>query len=148
MQESHAGKGRAARSRIQMVFAFAGSGAGVVLAFTALRMETGVLSTILAGVGLVVSIASMQASLRWWKEADEAVKEAHKTGWYWGGSGGLAVAGGLFGLLFALEPEISLRQFALFPGDAGLIATGLLIPIVLAFVGYTIAWAAWWLRNR
>ncbi len=148
MEKTTTGKGRAARSRGQLFLAFVGAGAGLVLAFTSLRMETGVISTILAVVGLVMSIASMQASLRWWKEADEAVKEAHKTGWYWGGSGGLAVAGGLLGLLFALEPDVSLRQFALLPGDAGLMVTGLLIPIVFALVGYTIAWAAWWLRNR
>lgn len=148
MQESLKGKGRAARSRTQLLLAVVGSTAGVVLAFSALRMETGVVSAVMAVVGLVLSVSSMQASLRWWKEADEAVKEAHKTGWYWGGSGGLAVAGGLLGLLFALEPDVSLRQFALFPGDAGLIATGMLIAGGLAFVGYVIAWAAWWLRNR
>ena len=148
MEKTTTGKGRAARSRGQLFLAFGGATAGLVLAFTSLSLETSVFTLIMAVVGLVLSIGSMQASLRWWKEADEAVKEAHKTGWYWGGSGGLAVAGGLLGLLFALEPDVSLRQFALFPGDAGLLATGLLIPVVLAFVGYTIAWAAWWLRNR
>ena len=148
METTTTGKGRAARSRGLLFMAFAGAAAGLVLAFTSLRMETSVITTIMAVVGFVISVASMQASLRWWKEADEAVKEAHKTGWYWGGSGGLAVAGGLLGLLFAIEPDVSLRQFALFPGDAGLMATGLLIPVVLALVGYTIAWAAWWLRNR
>ncbi|WGM39151.1 hypothetical protein [Caulobacter sp. NIBR1757] len=148
MDKTTTGQGRAARSRNQLFLAFAGAAAGLVLAFASLRMETSVITAIMAVVGFVVSVASMQASLRWWKEADEAVKEAHKTGWYWGGSGGLAVAGGLLGLLFAIEPDFSLRQFALFPGDAGLMATGLLIPVVLAFVGYTIAWAAWWLRNR
>lgn len=148
MQKSSPGEGRAQRSRKQLMLAFIGAGAGMVLAFASLSMETSVVSTIMAVVGFAVSVASIHASQRWWKEADEAVKEAHKTGWYWGGSGGLAVSGGLLGLMFAIEPDFSLRQFALFPGDAGLMATGLVIPIVLAFVGYTIAWAAWWLRNR
>ncbi len=148
MEKTTTGKGRAARSRGLLFLAFGGAAAGLVLAFTALSLETSVITTIMAVVGFVVSVGSIQASLRWWKEADEAVREAHKTGWYWGGSGGLAVAGGLLGLLFAIEPDFSLRQFALFPGDAGLMATGLLIPIVFALVGYTIAWAAWWLRNR
>lgn len=148
MPKSSPGEGRAQRSRKQLMLAFMGAAAGLVLAFASLSMETSVVTTIMAIVGFAVSMGSIHASQRWWKEADEAVKEAHKTGWYWGGSGGLAVAGGLLGLLFALEPDFSLRQFALFPGDAGLMATGLLIPIVFAFVGYTIAWAAWWLRNR
>lgn len=148
MEKTSTAKGRAARGRTQLFLAFAGAAAGLVLAFVSLRMETSVVSTVLAVIGFVVSVGSMQASMRWWKEADEAVKEAHKTGWYWGGSSGLAVGGGLLGLLFAIEPDFSLRQFALFPGDAGLMATGVLIPIVLALTGYTIAWAAWWLRNR
>lgn len=142
------GKARADRNRLLLMLAFIGAATGMAIALTALRMETGLLSVAISVVGFVISVGSLQASLRWWKEADEAVKEAHKSGWYWGGTGGLAVASGLLGLLFAVDADFSLRQFALFPGDAGLMATGLVIAIALAFTGYTIAWAAWWLRNR
>lgn len=148
MQKSSPGQGRAQRSRKQLMLAFIGAAAGITVAVISLRMESSPLTLAIAVIGAVLSIVSMQASLRWWKEADEAVKEAHKTGWYWGGSGGLAVAGGLLGGLLAMEPSTSLRQFALFPGDAGLIATGLTVAISFAFVGYAIAWAIWWLRNR
>lgn len=141
-------KGHAARSRTLLFVAFVGAAAGFTIAITSMRMQTGVISTILAFVGFMISVVSLQASTRWWKQADEAVKEAHKSGWYWGGSTGIAIAGGLIGVMMALEPTTSLRAYALFPGDAGLLATGMLIPIVMAFVGYTIAWAAWWLRNR
>lgn len=148
MDKAPTAKGRAARSRGQLFIGFVGAIGGMTLAIVSMRMEMSVLKLVLSVVGFVVSIASLQASQRWWKQADEAVKEAHKSGWYWGGSSGLAVAGGLMALLFIVEPTVSLDRFALFPGDAGLLATGLLTAIVMAFTGYTIAWAAWWLRNR
>lgn len=148
MQKSTGLKGRVARGRLQMLIAFGGAAGGMALALASMKMETSIITLIMAVAGFMISTASLQASYRWWKEADEAVKEAHKSGWYWGGSMGLAIAGGIAAVLFSLEPDVSLRQFAMFPGDAGLMATGMVVTIVLAFVGYTIAWAAWWLRNR
>lgn len=131
-----------------MAVALIGSVAGIAVALASLRMEDTLLSLPVALAGVIFSIASLTASRRWWKEADEAVKEAHKTGFYWGATGGLSVAAGLMAALFAVEPDVSLRQFALFPGDAGLLATGLATALVLAFIGYLVGWAGWWLRNR
>lgn len=148
MRKSHLLKDRVGRSRYQLLVAIGGAISGVNIAILSLRMETSPLTLGLAVVGFVLSIVALQASLRWWKEADEAVKEAHKSGWYWGGSAGLSAAGGLMGALFAIPPEVSLRRFALLPGDAGLVATGLLTALGLAFLGYWVAWAIWWLRNR
>ncbi|MDO9335129.1 MAG: hypothetical protein Q7T61_01890 [Caulobacter sp.] len=145
MQKSSPIKGSACRSRYQLLLAIFGAIGGAAIALVSLRMQTSPLTLGMAVLGFVLSIASLQASMRWWKDADEAVREAHKSGWYWGGSAGLSAAGGLTGLLFAIPPDVSLRRFALLPGDAGLIATGLLTAVVLAFVGYWIAWAAWWL---
>jgi hypothetical protein len=141
-------QGRVRRSRWLLVVAFVGSIAGVVIAFVSLRLDSTLISLPLAFTGAALSVISLTASRRWWGEADEAVKEAHKTGFYWGATGGLSVAGGLTAALFAIEPDMSLRHLALFPGDAGLLATGLALAIGLAFLGYLVGWAVWWLRNR
>ena len=139
---------RTRRSRWLLLIALVGSLGGITIALTSLRLDSVLVSLPLAIAGAALSIVSLNASMRWWREADEAVKEAHKTGFYWGATGGMSVAGGLMAALFAVEPQVSLRAFALFPGDAGLMATGLAVALVLAFVGYLVGWAGWWLRNR
>ncbi|MBX3481708.1 MAG: hypothetical protein KF842_15055 [Caulobacter sp.] len=149
MSQSMEGQVRVRRSRLLLLTAFVGAGAGVAVAVVALRMSHGLAGFLVAMAALALSAVSLHASMRWWGHADEAVREAHKTGWYWGGSIGLGVAAGLLGLLFSLDPSVSLRQFALLPGDAGLIATGIALAIGLAFAGYLICWAGWWLfRGR
>ncbi|HYE44277.1 MAG TPA: hypothetical protein VEA44_00745 [Caulobacter sp.] len=140
---------RTRRGRILMAVAVVGSIGGMIVALVSLRMDLGLIGLPIAAASVCLSLVSLHASRRWWAEADEAVKEAHKTGWYWGGSTGLAVAGGIMALMFAIEPSVSLRQLALFPGDAGLVATGLLTAIVLTFAGYVVGWATWWMvRGR
>ena len=138
---------RQRRNRILLAIAFLGAIAGVVVAFISLRMENSLIGLPIALAGFGLSMISLQATRRWWGEVDEAVRETHKTGWYWGGSTGLGVAGGLAALLYSLEPTVSLRQFALFRGDAGLMATGILLATLFAFVGYGVCWAGWWLKH-
>jgi hypothetical protein len=98
----------------------------------------------LAGIGL-----GMWISWRWWVSVDEAVREAHKTGWFWGGSIGMGVALALAaGLQFA-DHAVPLAQFAILPGDSGLLLTGMAIVVILQLVGYVLVWAGWWLvRGR
>lgn len=123
------------------------AGGGIVGAATALdaRPSGLVISLILAAsLGF-----ALWASWAWWKSVDEAVREAHKTGWYWGGSAGLIVAVGLMTLLHFVDPDRSLDQFALIPGDAGLIITGIIVTIAAQMIGYLLVWAGWWLvRGR
>jgi hypothetical protein len=138
---------RQRRNRILLAIALIGAAAGVVVAFISLRIENSLLGLPVALGALGLSMLSLHATGRWWGGVDEAVREAHKAGWYWGGSVGLGVAGGIAALLFTVEPTVSLRQFAVFPGDAGLIATGILLAAVLAFIGYGICWAGWWLKR-
>ena len=143
------GKGRAERSRYLLLLGMVGAFAGIALGLTAIRMNSGLPGLAVSVVAFGLSMVSLLASQRWWREADEAVKEAHKTGWYWGSTGGLALSGGMLAFLFAVDPDISLRSIALLPGDAGLVATGVAAVMVLAFLGYLVGWAAWWLiRGR
>jgi hypothetical protein len=104
---------------------------------------------VVAGVAMAGLCLGMWLSWRWWRTVDEAVREAHKTGWFWGGSGGMAVAAVFFAALQFVGPEVQLDRFALIPGDAGLILTGIVLTMVLQIVGYGLVWAGWWLvRGR
>ncbi len=95
------------------------------------------------GVGVLVG---MLISIRWWRDADEAVREAHKWAWYWGGSAGIAVVV----MLFVLSgwDLITLKIPPYGDGPDGAILSGSALTLGLMLAGYLIAWAAWWLRHR
>lgn len=82
----------------------------------------------------------------WWRSADEAVREAHKWAWYWGGSTGMASVMGLFALSTWGVIDVTLPPLGSGPDD--LIMTGVALTVGAQGVGYAIAWAAWWLRHR
>lgn len=100
----------------------------------------------IALMGLTLTFV-LGITLVWWRGADEAVREAHKWAWYWGGTVGIAVGMVVFGLLswrgvaFTLPP---LTQ----DGPAGYVMTGMALILGLELVGYLVAWAIWWLRHR
>jgi hypothetical protein len=95
------------------------------------------------GVGVLVG---MLISIRWWRDADEAVREAHKWAWYWGGSAGIAVVVVLFVLSGWDLITLNIPPYGDGPDGAILSGSALTLGIMLA--GYLIAWAAWWLRHR
>lgn len=118
---------------------------GIVGAATALDARpSGLVIALILGGALGFAL---WASLAWWQSADEAVREAHKTGWYWGGSAGLVLAIGLMALLHFVDPEQSLDRFAFIPGDAGLLITGIIVTIAAQMIGYLLVWAGWWLMR-
>jgi hypothetical protein len=104
----------------------------------------------LAGLAaVVVGGLTMLWSRRWWVRVDEAVREAHKTAWYWGGSVGMVPVMGLAATLLFDRSGVSLERFAAVPGDGGLILTGIAVTLLLQLVGYGLFWAGWWLsRSR
>jgi len=109
-----------------------------------------VLPAWLAGLAAVaVGGLTMLWSRGWWSRVDEAVREAHKTAWYWGGSLGMVPVMGLAaGLLFD-RSGVSLDRFAVAPGDGGLILTGIVVTLLLQLTGYGLFWAGWWFsRSR
>ena len=42
---------------------------------------------------LILGVLILWLSARWWVGVDEAVREAHKFSWFWGGSAGMIVVG-------------------------------------------------------
>ncbi|MDP2116625.1 MAG: hypothetical protein Q8J71_04445 [Brevundimonas sp.] len=105
-------------------------------------------------IGLALTAALMSAAMAiafaaciwWWRGIDEAAREAHKWAWWWGGSGGMAV-GAVLLLTLSLDNDGSTSV------DVGLsapdlVATGMLTILLFQLAGYSVAWAAWWLKHR
>lgn len=94
----------------------------------------------------VAIVAVVWVCVAWWRSADEAVREAHKWAWYWGGSTGMAFVMLLFALSSWEVIDVTLPPLGDSPND--LIMTGVALTVGAQGVGYLVAWAAWWLRHR
>lgn len=102
-------------------------------------------SSVQIGVGFaVLAVAGVVASVIYWRNIDEAAREAHKFAWFWGGS----------------SPFLLVLPLPLLVGDARLVALmgqrspaewaaiGIAALITAQLIGYGLVWAAWWLRQR
>ena len=94
---------------------------------------------------LVAMAVATALCIWWWRGIDEAAREAHKWAWWWGGTGGMAV-GAIVVLSLQLGEDVPITATNLSAGD--LIAGGMMAILLFQVVGYSIAWAAWWLRHR
>lgn len=93
----------------------------------------------------VAMAAGMGLCIWWWRGIDEAAREAHKVAWWWGGTGGMAVGGViLLSLSLPEEGEVLLQGLS----RQDIFATGMGAIVGCQILGYTIAWAVWWLRHR
>ncbi len=125
---------------VALVLGFASGGGYAVLEHFGLQPGplTGVLM-MMAVFGLIIA-----GTVWWWIKADEAVREAHKWAWYWGGSIGMTVGiailvlNGTYGGLL-LPADVS-QETAMTAGAALVLAPML--------IGYGVAWFAWWISKR
>ena len=85
-------------------------------------------------------------SIWWWRGIDEAAREAHKWAWWWGGSGGMALGAVVLITLTARDGVLPAASLGLSAAD--LIVGGMMTILLFQLAGYTIAWAAWWLKRR
>ncbi|WP_374514803.1 hypothetical protein [Brevundimonas sp.] len=102
------------------------------------------------GVAVVSMSGAMAITIGWMRAIDEAAREAHKSAWFWGGCGGMAVGGVL--VILASTPHAAALQLPSWFGErtdpAAYMATGAAILALLMVAGYTLAWAWWWWRRR
>jgi hypothetical protein len=101
------------------------------------------LMTVVLGVGVALVMA---ICVIWWRNADEAVREAHKWAWYWGGSAGIGLVMTLFALSSWGVIELNVPPYD--DGPNGLLLSGIAVTLGAQLAGYLVAWAAWWLRHR
>lgn len=107
-------------------------------------------------IGVVVLAAGLAAFLAlhtyyWWRDLDEAAREAHKWAWWWGGNIGFIVWAA--GFLIAALTSGNLAGATLLPApiphtDATLIAAGFIAAFAAQAVGYAIAWCSWWIARQ
>jgi hypothetical protein len=103
----------------------------------------------IAMVGIFAAmVLAMAVSIVWWRIADEAVREAHKWAWYWGGSCGLMVVMAIYFLSVLTGGEFgeSLMSYMGEPGSV--FEFGIMTGVIPPVFGYVIAWGIWWLRHR
>lgn len=99
---------------------------------------------------VLIMAGSLWVGAAWMRSIDEAAREAHKSAWYWGGTGGMAVGG--VAVILATLPQAADLAFPSWLPDridpAAYAATGAMAMLFTMLVGYTIVWAWWWLARR
>ncbi|ATC32454.1 hypothetical protein CA606_08890 [Caulobacter vibrioides] len=91
----------------------------------------------LAPVMLVISVI-------YWRNIDEAAREAHKFAWFWGGSGAILIAAPLA----MLVGDARLTALAGPHSPSEWFAIGVFSLLVFQLAAYGLVWAIWWLRQR
>lgn len=99
---------------------------------------------LIGAITIVLAVLGSIASVAYWRNIDEAAREAHKFAWMWGGSTAMILAlpsPFLIGdaSLIALMGQRSPTEW---------VAVGIVVLIIAQLIGYGLAWAGWWLRQR
>ncbi|MDC7676052.1 hypothetical protein [Asticcacaulis machinosus] len=103
---------------------------------------------LLWGMIALLIVLAMAVSILWWRASDEAVREAHKWAWFWGGSCGLMVVMPVYFLSVATGGEFGESLMAYFNAHGSAFEFGIMTGLIPPIVGYVIAWGIWWLRHR
>jgi len=102
-----------------------------------------------AAATLIAGGIGLWLSWRWWVAVDEAVREAHKTSWFWGGSTAMILVGAVALALFGITQGDASQQLGVTREEAGLLLSGIVFTLTLMLAGYGVCWAGWWfLRSR
>ncbi|WAC46751.1 hypothetical protein OVA03_08455 [Asticcacaulis sp. SL142] len=96
----------------------------------------------------VFILLALAFSIVWWRSSDEAVREAHKWAWYWGGSCGLLVVMPIYFLSVATGGDFGESFMAYFNAQGSGFEFGIMTGLIPPIIGYVIAWGIWWLRHR
>lgn len=116
-----------------------GAGIGIV---DSLEIQAPPVILSLGGIAVLALMSWTMAV--YWRNVDEAAREAHKFAWFWGGSGGLM-------LILPIAPLIStaLLESWFGPHTAYEWALGGVIAVLtLEIACYSLAWIGWWLVRR
>lgn len=102
-------------------------------------------------ITLAVIIVSTPLGISWWKQIDEAARDAHKTAWFWGGSIGMAAAILVAALNMFYDGAILTKLGEIYHisdiQNYGF-EFGLLNVLMFMGFGYIIHWSLWWWQKR
>lgn len=116
-------------------------GAGhALLEDAGIALPTGLLT---AGGG-IMALAAFVGAVIYWRNIDEAAREAHKFAWFWGGSNTIL-------LVLPLPFMIGDARLIALMGQRSpteWVAIGVVGLIAAQMVGYGLVWVGWWLRQR
>ncbi len=105
------------------------------------------------GLGVTAALIAFAMALGffacvwWWRQIDEAAKEAHKWAWWWGGSAGMAV-GSVVLLTLMMRAETQPLPAGFGSAPAEIFVSGMMSILLFQMAGYLVAWAGWWLKHR
>ena len=128
-----------------VVLALAWALAAVARALNLGRGEFAAAHTVLM---LVVMAGALAVCLYWWRRTDEAAREAHKWSFFWGATCGIGLLGVALPPLLPGGRLVGMARSLDFQSDTELVLFGLLLVMAVQLVGYTVAWAIWWLKRR
>lgn len=93
-------------------------------------------------------IGALWIGAEWMRSIDEAAREAHKSAWYWGGSGGMCVGGIAFILAWAGPwREVIARSIGAGGQPIDYMLTGAALMLAPMMIGYIFVWTWWWLAR-
>ncbi len=124
------------RSKLRLAggLAFAAAvGAGIVAGRVARMGEPGEHFWIVFPALLLICGFAFAACVPWWRRSDDMQKSGQLVSWYWGGSGGAAVA------LMAIIAATGVRSD---------MSTGALYLLLGQAAAFALFWLVWWLRHR
>lgn len=98
---------------------------------------------------VLVMIGSLWIGAAWMRSIDEAAREAHKAAWYWGGTGGMSIAG-VFMTLGVLPGAETVDWPGLYgrTDPAAYAISGAFALMGAMLLGYTVVWCWWWWSRR
>lgn len=140
-------KRRASRETVAQSILVGAGLLGLVLGAGSAALETFDVSVprpLLVVLAFVLMVVASWSSLIYWRNLDEAAREAHKFAWFWGASAGMIVAIPVMALLSAGWLEAVSGPL---PTNSWMMA-GMMTMLGLQVVGYGVAWAGWWWMRR
>jgi hypothetical protein len=142
----HTGRQAQRQAIAQWIFVGSGLVGAVIGASYAIltKLEIELSRGFLFGGSILLIFAVFAASVVYWRNIDEAAREAHKFAWFWGGVAGLLL------MLPGAVLITSERLVAMFGphSPAEWVLGGLAAMLIAQMAGYALVWAGWWLRQR
>lgn len=108
------------------------------------EMDLKVPSALIAAACAVLVPGALIPSIIYWRNIDEAAREAHKFAWFWGGSCATLL---VLPLAF-LVGDIRLVAWMGQRSPSEWVLFGVMSLTIAQLAGYGLAWAGWWLRQR